>query len=92
MERDMLFHLTEFGLPVGNLPFTKLVSDINNKTITIHLDYIFLEVNALLRAIDSFTSLFPGHRGHSPYPRGAQCLVHRRWKLAEEANVIVVRI
>lgn len=36
----MIFHLTDFGLPVGSLPVTEHVSDINNTTVTIHLDYI----------------------------------------------------
>lgn len=40
METDMIFHLTDFGLPVENLPFTERVSDINNKTMTTHPDYL----------------------------------------------------
>lgn len=50
MERDMIFHLTDFGLPVGNLPLTEHISDISNKTITIHPDYISSERSMLLRA------------------------------------------
>jgi hypothetical protein len=40
----MIFHLTDFGLPVGDLPFTQHVSDISNQAITIHSDSISLWV------------------------------------------------
>jgi hypothetical protein len=36
MERDMISHLTDFNLPMGNLPFIDHHSDIKNKTTTTH--------------------------------------------------------